>query len=192
MQNSRLWFSTTLVSISWFGFGLLHRGGLPWSSHAHQIEVRTVPPGAEVLIDGKPVGLSDSYLDLPPGPPPGTSRSQIEVHVKKQGYEDALMRLDAGTSEMPLVSFILKPIGSELRLEGEPGKEVEVWVGPGVPVKLPSASSWILEPGLYEIWGVKAGRTSERRVLRLKPGQVQTLILSWNQGARPSPEVQSP
>ncbi|CAN0431250.1 unnamed protein product, partial [Phaeothamnion confervicola] len=115
---------------------MLHKGGLPWSHRAPQIEVRTVPPGAEVLIDGKPVGLSDSFLDVPLGPPPGIGHSQIEVRVKKQGYEDARARLDPPGGEIPALAFTLKPLSAQLRLEDESARGAEIWFSPGNPGKL--------------------------------------------------------
>jgi hypothetical protein len=184
MQNSRLWFSTTLVSISWLGFGLLRAGGVPWTNRAPQIEVRTVPPGAEVLIDGKPVGLSDSFLDLPQSPPTGTVQAQIEIRVKKQGYEDARIRVDATLSQLPLVFLALKPKLSKLQLSPNSPKEVEVWSGPGTPVKLPKSREWTLEPGLYELWGIRDGLNSEHRLLHLKAGQSQEVNFAWPQSPR--------
>lgn len=56
-------FKTTLVLL-----GLLAVGGVPSSSLPTRLYVRTFPPGAKVLLDGKLLGTSDGLFVVSPGP----------------------------------------------------------------------------------------------------------------------------
>ena len=186
-MQSRLWFSSTLVALAWLGFGLIQTGGLPFAKPQAHVEVRSVPPGAEVFVNGSPSGMTDGFLAVAPG--------RVEIRVKKNGFEDSSSTVDVSRTRTPLVAFELKPKDARLEVKAD-GEAFELWVGPGQPKRQEKHDPCLLEPGLYEVWGVRNGVPSTRKTVRLKSGQTQQLSLTWSGGgakAEPdSPRVERP
>ena len=178
MLHSRLWYSVSLVALSWLGFELLKSGGIGLANPAHLIEVRTVPPGAEILLDGQAAGMSDSFLPVPDGNGP----HRVAVRVKKNGYEDASGTIEAESSKCPLIVFELKPKAGRLDIHGEERANVKLRLGPDAP---PNWDGEPLTPGLYEVWGIHEGLVSNRAVIILKPGETQEVHLSWGNVTAP-------
>lgn len=66
------------------------------------LTVTTTPPGADVLVDGQPVGVSPVELELPPGP--------HEVRVSLDGHADAARELAVVAGRSYQLELTLAPL----------------------------------------------------------------------------------
>ena len=173
-MTSRLWFACTLVSAAWLAFGL-QTVGIPVACSSASIEVRSVPSGAEVLVEGKPAGMTDSFLSVPSG--------RVEIRVKKQGYRDASASIDVKEGKTPLVAFELEPQDGKLKVKSQEEGDFQVWLGPVQPRKLDGKDAE-LAPGVYEVWGVRQGLSSLRKTVRIRSGATQEVALAWDKAAQ--------
>lgn len=73
----------------------------------HTMEVRSEPPGAEVLLDGEPVGVTPLVLERP------TSHANVRTLVVRQGDEEArLALLEEGWAIEPILGSILGAVAT--------------------------------------------------------------------------------
>jgi hypothetical protein len=132
------------------------------------LEVRTVPQGAEITLDGKVVGRSDLTLnDLDSG--------QVKVVARLTGYREAQseVRLDKG--ETGLVALTLSPLPGTLVLKVQ---------GPEKFLLVSAEKSWEtpgelhLEPGEHRFL-VRAPGFREKSVrTRVRAGERTTLAVA--------------
>jgi eukaryotic-like serine/threonine-protein kinase len=102
-------------------------------------EIRTVPPGATVSLDGKPVGTAGSPIQIAPG--------DYRFEVAKDGYqaETVLASLKPGAVPAP-VQIQLKPRGQTLRLISEL-KNGKYSLDGGAPADVPADGQLSVEIG---------------------------------------------
>lgn len=97
-------FKTTLVLL-----GLLVVGGVPSSSLPTRLYVRTFPPGAKVLLDGKLLGTSDGLFVVPPGP--------ARIAAELDGHKRETRQIEIQPEQITRVEMQLprqpKPFGNQ-------------------------------------------------------------------------------
>ena len=84
-------------------------------SSSGAFELKSEPPGAQVLIDGAPTGLATPTLlsNLRRG-------SVLEVRLDKPGFQTAIQKITVPAEGQGSQSFKLIPAGGNIRLEGLP------------------------------------------------------------------------
>jgi len=72
--------------------------------------VETSPPGASVLVDGRPLGRSPIRYEFRTGDDSWTSR-EVEVRAQREGYQEALARIPLAQAVLDgRVALVLKPV----------------------------------------------------------------------------------
>ncbi len=141
--------------------------------------VTTLPPGAEVAIDGDVVGRSDwTGDDLAPG--------DHVVRVKLDGYRQIEKTVALRSGERREEPFTLDPITGILRIETEPaGADVSIDGTPRgkAPVSLD------LPPGPHRIVATLAGRPTVRRDETVFANRSMTVTIPIPAAAPPPPLV---
>jgi hypothetical protein len=89
---------------------------------AVNLEIKSDPPGALVLIDGAPTGLSTPAVlrNLRPG-------STLEVRLDHPGYHAAVQKIIVGSEPAQSQTVKLAPASAKVTLEGLPA-DAEVYV----------------------------------------------------------------
>ncbi len=123
-----------LVIVVLLGLGV----GLYWMFHrepsgprpvAHRLRVSSEPPGASILLNGRPTGLttSEQGVELPIS---GVEKDSVLVEVKRDGYETASTEVELGADPPEPLEFVLAatvrsfslettPPGAAVRLDGK-------------------------------------------------------------------------
>ncbi len=72
------------------------------------VEIRTIPPGATILVNGQARGVSDLSLPLAPG--------SYQIEARLDGYRPAFTKLEFSAGPVAPVQLALEPLGVGLRL----------------------------------------------------------------------------
>ncbi|MCA2981316.1 MAG: PEGA domain-containing protein [Myxococcaceae bacterium] len=104
------------------------------ASGVQQLLVLTEPPGADVEVDGKPLGLSPASVELPAGP--------HQVTAKRPGYAPVTRNVVTDTAAMLDVSLVLEAAMSP----PPPPPPTPAVTAPPVPVPVVGAAEKPLEP----------------------------------------------
>jgi eukaryotic-like serine/threonine-protein kinase len=115
------------VAVVYAGISLMRRGGPPVVEVA--LDVRTVPPGATVLIDRQPRGTSNCVLQLPVG--------SYEVQAVMPGFRPAVASLTLREGVPGVVDLTLDPVPVPLRISTDLDP-ASLTVGDGRPIEFHS------------------------------------------------------
>jgi len=110
------------------------------------IDVKTTPPGAEVVLDGEPVGMTPLRLD--------TSTGGHRVEVRHKGYVTDVQQVDVQAGERVVVNFSLKkarrttfePIGARDQLAKPNPYSKDPFSSPRPDVPAPTNDTTLLSP----------------------------------------------
>ncbi len=132
------------------------------------LHVATIPEGAAILIDGKPMGTSDARSDLPPG--------NHSVEVALAGYESQTLPVTLGSERMNL-NVELRPLPLELRLVSDQvgGR---VWLDDEVKGELAADGTIIsaVTPGTHTL-KVQSSQGEVAAAFDFQPGQIPTTTM---------------
>lgn len=133
--------------------------------------LRTIPPGAVVLVDGKRSGLTPmDSLTLPPG--------ARRLELRKPGYRSRTLNLTPGLPKGPL-TFSLPPLPASVRvvaLGGTRSVKAVVYLN-GRRVDETPAVLRNLPPGRYTLRVVAMGFKPASRTVQLKPGMRRRVVI---------------
>jgi serine/threonine-protein kinase len=116
-----LWLGAALVGLAVVAgvLLLLLRGG---GAGTARLRIRSQPPGARVLVDGRDIGVvtdGDVVLD--------GKRSPVVLTLRKEGYREAQRSVTLPLGDDQPLTVPLTPVESELRVVSEPaGAEVRL------------------------------------------------------------------
>lgn len=145
------------------------------------LEVRSVPSGAEVAVDGKLLGQTNFTEE-------GLAAGTVEVEVKKAGYQMARQRVQLERGKTALVVFSLEPQAVEVSLKVQGPSRYHVEIGPSPVRKEESPKKLLLAPGVYDLTVTSDDYKSQRRQLDVKAGQPASLKLALEEIPAPTPE----
>lgn len=145
------------------------------------LEVRSVPAGAEVWLDGKAVGQTNATVDALSG---GT----VEVEVRLPGYRVARQRVELERGKTALVVFSLEAQAVEVSLKVEGPERFKVEIGPSPVRKEESPKKLLLEPGVYDLTVTADDYKTRRKQLEVKAGKPASLKLALEERPAPTPE----
>ncbi len=144
------------------------------------LEIRTVPRGAEITVDGDPVGRSDLTLeDLQPG--------RVEVVARLTGYRETRLQIRIEEGEVGLAALNLEPLPGTLILEVQGPEEYlvasaeETWE---TPRKLR------LDPGEHRLRIQAPGYREVSIRTRVQAGGQSTLEIAMEKAPLPSLPVE--
>jgi hypothetical protein len=114
--------ATAVVVVSLRGDGVPPPASETAAGKAVNFEINSVPPGAQVLIDGAPTGLSTPAVlrNLRPG-------STLELRLDHVGYHPSVLKVDVTADPTQSKTLMLAPASATLRLDGLP-TNAEVYV----------------------------------------------------------------
>ena len=146
-----LWAGTAAVlvlAVVAGGVRALRRRPAPTpAAAAVSFQIRSVPPGARLEMDGKPVGTAGSFLSLPPG--------DYMLQVILDGYQSEIVSValrNGGAAPAPQVS--LKPLPQKIRVISNL-QQGKLSLDGGEPVALaPDAAPFLLDmptPGSHTV-----------------------------------------
>lgn len=145
--------------------------------------MRTVPRGAQVLVDGRTVGRSDLLLE-------DLAEGRSEVVVRKDGYTEARRQVRLERGATALASFRLEPRAGTVRVRVE-GPEEFLLATPDDSWESPKTLR--LEPGEHRFL-VRALGWKDRSVrVKVEPGREARLSVKLERMAVPNmPVPQAP
>lgn len=159
----------------WLTLSLLLVGGIvtgfvAWPS-GPRVVVETAPSGAQVYVDGRPVGVSDLEVALRPG----THR----VEVRMPGYVTATRSVDVARGDLHTARFELSPADRAVAFHSVPAGalirvgDVEIVAGNSVPVPVGRPISVTMTLDGYEplVEEMTIGATTTVVTRRLTPAQ---------------------
>jgi hypothetical protein len=145
---------------------------------SHRLEVRSVPEGASVFLDGRlAVGVTPTTVEV-------TEDDFHELRVEKSGYESATRGVAPDDRE-PVVSLPLYPEKlPRATLFVDANTAAAVWIdGVDTGYTTPTLGIHVL-PGEHKV-EVREGTAHAATTVRLDKGQTQRLLLSPTAGAAP-------
>jgi hypothetical protein len=145
-----------------------------------RVQITTQPPGAKVLLDGKPVGDSPLTIEVPAG------RHTVTMAVASGSVRRAI-RVDAGktvTIDVPIFSGWVDVVAPIILDVAEDGKSIGTT----------EQSRLLLRPGRHELtFSNRDLDYTSTHTVDIEPGEVQTLTLdprgTANLNASPWAEV---
>jgi hypothetical protein len=133
-----------------------------WSLPESAVVLESTPAGAEVVLDGRPVGRTPLRLASRPWPLQG------QVEVRLAGFRAWSSPLAAGLAETRQVDLRLEPLPASLSLSSSPpGAEVSL---DGRTVGQTPLALADLPPGRHDLGLTLAGYQSWQASLELEPG----------------------
>ena len=154
------------------------------SASPTQIRVESLPPKAEVWLDGTAQGVSPVTLNAVPGP--------HKLELRKAGFEPAECPVTVIQGES---TTVLKRLACKAaRLTLRESDQAEIQIGPGIPQSLKGKGPWKIEPGFYEVTARRGAVMAEPKKFEAKPGQDLRLTLVWPHPPAPveRPPVSAP
>lgn len=163
------------ASLSAFGFTVTLLGGLVALTAAFEtkssappasLTILSEPPGAQVLMDGRPIGKAPITL--------ASVRGTHQLAFRLNGYASAEATVKEAVTR---VHQRLRPLSASLSIQ-EAGK-ARLKLGPGIPRALEGKGPWKLPPGQYELTAVRDKIPAKPKRFELKAGQSLELALDW-------------
>ncbi|MBN9420213.1 MAG: PEGA domain-containing protein [Candidatus Eremiobacteraeota bacterium] len=155
-------FAVTLLG----GLGTLASAFEPKpSEQVGLLSIVSEPAGAQVLLDGKPLGKTP----LSQAPIAGSHRLTFRL----DGYAEAERTLESGQR----IHQRLQPLNANLTVKDL--DKAKLRLGPGVPRELEGKGPWKLAPGQYELTAVRDKIPARPKRFELKPGQSLEIALDW-------------
>ena len=156
----------------------------PPEAKTGRLIVRTRPSSARVLVDGRPVGRTDSAgtydLSLEP--------KAYEIGVEKDRYQGATRRVTIVADASQHVEFNLVPKDARLELAGAPGG-IQVRVGNKLLGKTNGSPKYLfpgaVTPGPQAL-SITDGTASRQIAREFAPDE--TLHLNWSEVSLPKPQ----
>ncbi len=139
--------------------------------HLATLSVRTVPPGAEVVIAGEPAGKSPLTRELKAG--------NYELIARLEGYREGhvLRRLEPGEKAEVVLRLAVVPPGRLTVRTTPPGAQLTI---DGTPAgKAPVSRE--LKPGDYELSATLVGYKPTSEKLRIEQGKQHAVTLKLEQ-----------
>lgn len=133
------------------------------------LQVDSLPPGAELWIDGQLQGKTPARLAVEPG--------TRKLELRKSGFVPRQVEVQCKPSRTTPVAEKLNARPGTLRLQNAVG--AELWLGPGVPRKLRGEGPWELPPGEYEVTGSRDKLPGPPRKFTLKAGEEVAVAMQW-------------
>lgn len=127
------------------------------------IELRSDPPGAQVLVDGEP-----TWLVTPATVGALRIGRTVEVRLDKAGYQTAIQKIQVAEEGPRAHSFTLLPATGMLRLEGLP-RDASVYID-GVRVEV-QGGPWLLPLGERRLRVESRGEVLFEETLTARPGE---------------------
>lgn len=159
------------------GLGVLGAAFEPRTSGAKSdLTVFSEPSGAEVLLDGKPLGKTPLIRPSPVG--------AHRLTFRLAGYAQAEAQLQGSQR----LHQRLEPLPANLSVKDL--DKAELRLGPGVPRLLEGKGPWKLAPGRYELTATRDKIPAKPRRFEVKPGQTLAIALDWP--GLPLPPVAAP
>lgn len=163
------WFAACLTAGALVGGSALAPRAV---SGPTRLDVDTLPPLAEVWVDGQLQGKTPLKLEVKPG-----SR---QLELRKSGFQPKELSVPCPRARTSHVVEQLSPRMGLLKVE-KLDKGAELWLGPGTPQRLKGSGPWSLSPGDYELTAVRGKLPAEPRRFSVKPGKDVLVALQWPQ-----------
>ncbi|MEW5977002.1 MAG: protein kinase [Acidobacteriota bacterium] len=137
-RRGRLWMLATAAVVVLGVLGAVWKfssrtGSAPTPPALIAVEVRTEPPGAEIMIDNQPRGVGNVTLDLIPGPHQATARLG--------GFEPAVVEFTLAPESQAPIEIRLKPLEPVAEQPAEPPPPTREPASPLVAAKRPVPAS---------------------------------------------------
>ena len=146
-RNGTAIISAALLLLLVIGFGIVRvrtRPKIPPEAPPLSVSIRTFPPGATILVDGKQSGISELALELNPG--------AYNVVARLDGYEPATGSLEVKAASPNTLELTLQPTSPSVRVaaDADSGK---IWLDDN-PVADMDGAQWSLDriaPGEHKL-----------------------------------------